>query len=219
MNLDAARRQMIGQQLRAWDVLDERVLDVMGRLPRERFVPPEWRKVAYADAALPVAPGRELPPPKLQGRALQALLPQPDEQALEIGSGTGYLTACLAALAEKVVGVESDAALAAQARDNLRSLGVSNAEVLDGDGLAMEFPRGFDVVCVNGSLPDEAGALDRLRRLLNPGGRLFVVTGRRPVMQARRVLRSDESDWTTETLFETCLPPLRDAPAKTEFVF
>lgn len=210
---------MVGHQLRAWDVLDARVLDVMGALPRERFLPPEWRLLAYADAELPLAPGRRLAPPKLQGRALQALLPMPDESVLEIGSGTGYLTACLAALAGHVTGVESDAALAATARSNLAAAGIENAEVLVGDGLTMEFPGRFDIVCVNGSLPDGAATLDRLRNLLEVGGRMFAVTGRPPVMQARRVIRHSESEWAVETVFETCVPPLADAPQTAEFVF
>lgn len=219
MNLDAARQQMIGQQLRAWEVLDERVLEVMGALPRERFVPQEWRLLAYADAELPLAPRRRLAPPKLQGRALQSLLPRPGERVLEIGSGTGYLTACFAALAGRVIGTESDAALAAAARRNLAAVGADNAEVLDGDGLAMEFPAHFDVVCVNGSLPEDTGTLDRLRNLLAVGGRMFVVTGRPPIMQAQRVTRTGESEWSSETVFETCLAPLAEAPKTAEFVF
>jgi protein-L-isoaspartate(D-aspartate) O-methyltransferase len=219
MNLDAARQQMTGQQLRAWDVLDERVLETMGTLPREQFVPPGWQALAYADAAIPLAPGRQLAPPKLQGRALQALLPQPGDLALEIGSGTGYLTACLAALAGRVTGVESDAGLATLARSNLAAVGADNAEVLEGDGLTMEFADRFDVVCVNGSLPDDPGMLDRLRRLLKMGGRLFVVTGRPPIMQARRIMHAGESEWTDATVFETCLPPVAGAPETAEFEF
>ncbi len=210
---------MIGQQLRAWDVLDERVLEVMASLPREQFLPQELRALAYADTDLPLGPDRTLAAPKLQGRALQALLPQPSEEVLEIGSGTGYLTACLAALAGRVTGVESDVGLAAKARSNLAALGVRNAAVLEGDGLTMEFPGRFDVVCINGSLPDDAGMLDRLRRLLKMGGRLFVVIGRPPIMQARRIVRTGESEWTAATEFETCLPPLAEAPKIPEFVF
>lgn len=219
MNLDAARHQMIGQQLRAWDVLDGRVLGVMGALPREQFLPLELRALAYADTDLPLGPGRRLAAPKLQGRALQALLPQPTDEALEIGSGSGYLTACLAALAGQVTSTESDSAMAVHSRDNLAAVGVGNATVLEGDGLSMEFPGRFDVICVNGSLPDDAGMLDRLRRLLKMGGRLFVVTGRPPIMQARRILRTGESEWSDATVFETCLPPLIDAPHTPEFVF
>ena len=207
---------MVGQQLRAWDVLDARILGVMASLPRERFVPPDWRNLAYADTEIPLAHGKELAPPKIQGRALQALLPQPDEHALEIGSGTGYLTACLARLAGRVTGVELHGDLAATARRNLAALGIDNATVLEGDGLAMEFPRRFDVVCVNGSLP---GPTDRLERLLAVGGRLFVVAGQPPIMQARRITRVDESSWRTENVFETCLPMLENTGHTVEFVF
>ena len=210
---------MIGQQLRAWDVLDERVLEVMASLPREQFLPQALQALAYADADLPLGPDRRLAAPKLQGRALQALLPQPSDNVLEIGSGTGYLTACLAALAGQVTGVESDPGLAAQARSNLAAVGVRNATVLVGDGLGMEFPGRFDVVCVNGSLPDGDATLERLCRLLELGGRLFVVTGRPPIMQARRIVRAGESEWTRATVFETCLPPLAEAPNNPEFVF
>jgi protein-L-isoaspartate(D-aspartate) O-methyltransferase len=216
MRLEIARQQMIGQQLRAWDVLDARVLEVMAALPREQFVPPGWRALAYADTEIPLGHGRALPPPKIQGRALQALLPAPGERALEIGPGTGYLTACLARLAGHVTGVETRAELAAAARRNLAGLGIVNAEIVDGDGLAMDFTRQFDVVCINGSLPD---ATDRFEALLTVGGRLFMVTGKPPSMRARRSTRVGESEWRREGLFETCIPPLDNAPDTVEFVF
>ena len=207
---------MVGQQLRAWDVLDERVLDVMEALPRERFVPPEWRGLAYADAEIPLGAGKLLAPPKLQGRALQALLPQPGDNVLEIGAGTGYMTACLALLAHSVTAVELHPELAAAARSNLAALDIRNADVVEGDALAMEFPPEFDVICVNGSLPV---AEPRLARLLRPGGRLFLVAGKPPLMEALRVTRHGDDAWTTEKLFETCLPPLENARQPAEFVF
>lgn len=207
---------MIGQQLRAWGVLDERVLEAMAAVPRERFVPPGWRQLAYADMEIPLGDGRELTPPKIQGRALQAVLPQPDEQALEIACGTGYLTACLAQLAAHVTAVEREPALAAATRRNLAALELGNVEVLEGDALAMEFPQRFDVICVNGSLP---GAPARLEQLLAVGGRLFVVTGRAPVMHAMKVTRTGESEWHRESVFETCLPPLDEVRPAAEFVF
>lgn len=216
MNLDTARRQMIGQQLRAWDVVDNRVLDVMDELPREQFIPPRWRGLAYADASVPLGPGRELPPPKLQGRALQALLPTPGDRILEIGAGTGYLTACLARLGRHVTAFEADAALAATARDTLAALGIDNVELHDGDGLETARPGRYDVICVNGSLPTLP---DRLPAALEIGGRLFVVTGRPPIMTAQRITRAAESEWQAESLFETCLPPLASAQAKPEFSF
>jgi protein-L-isoaspartate(D-aspartate) O-methyltransferase len=216
MDLETARIQMIGNQLRAWQVLDDRVIEVMATLPRERFVPPEWQQLAYADAEIPLGSGKQLAPPKIQGRALQALLPQPDETVLEIGSGTGYLTACLARLSAHVTGIEIHAGLAAAARRNLASLGIDNIEILEGDGLAMEFPTRFDVICVNGSLPEGD---EGLRRRLAIGGRLFVVTGQPPIMRALRLTRLSESEWTTEGVFETCIPPLENAQQTPEFVF
>jgi protein-L-isoaspartate(D-aspartate) O-methyltransferase len=216
MDLDTARRQMIGQQLRAWGVLDERVLGVMEALPREIFVPPEWRALAYADTEIPLGQARELPPPKIQGRALQALLPQAHETVLEIGAGTGYLTACLARLAGRVTGVEANETLAAAARRNLASLGIDNAEILVGDGFSMDFAGGYHVICVNGSLPEWT---DRFQQLLTVGGRLFAVTGRPPAMTARKVTRNGESEWRSEDVFETCLPPLAGAPQPEEFAF
>jgi protein-L-isoaspartate(D-aspartate) O-methyltransferase len=207
---------MVGQQLRAWDVLDERILEVMDSVPRERFVPPEWRGLAYADAEIPLGAGKLLAPPKLQGRALQALLPEADDNVLEIGTGTGYMTACLALLARSVTSIELHRALAEAARSNLAALDIRNVEVIEGDGLVMELPPEFDVICVNGSLPL---AEPRLARLLRPGGRLFLVTGKPPVMEALRVTRQDDVTWRTEKLFETCLPPLENARQAAEFVF
>lgn len=216
MDLDTARQQMVGQQLRAWEVLDARVIDVMAAMPRERFVAAGWQGLAYADSELPMGLGRSLAPPKIQGRALQALLPQPGESVLEIGSGTGYMTACLARLAGRVTGVELHPELAAAARNNLAVLGIDNAEVLEGNGLTMRFPAAFDVICLNGSLPD---GTDRFARMLNVGGRLFAVTGRSPAMQARRITRIGATEWTTENVFETCLPTLENAESTAEFVF
>jgi len=216
MDLATARQQMIGQQLRTWGVLDERVLEAMEAVPRERFVAADWRQLAYSDTEIPLAGERELAPPKIQGRALQAVLPQPDEQALEIACGTGYLTACLAQLAAHVTAVEREPALAAAARRNLAALELGNVEVLEGDALAMEFPQRFNVICVNGSLP---GAPARLEQLLAVGGRLFVVTGRAPVMYAMRVTRSAESEWHRESVFETCLQSLDEVRPTAEFVF
>lgn len=207
---------MIGQQLRTWGVLDERVLDAMEAVPREHFVPPDWRQLAYSDTEIPLATDRELAPPKIQGRALQAVLAQPAEQALEIACGTGYLTACLARLAARVTAVERDPTLAAAARRNLATLELGNVEVLEGDPLAMEFTQRFDVICVSGSLP---GVPARLELLLAIGGRLFVVTGRAPVMHAMKITRTGESEWHRESVFETCLPPLDEVRPAAEFVF
>lgn len=216
MNFATARQQMVGQQLRTWHVLDERVIDAMSDVPRQLFVPPDWQQLAYADTEIPLGHGRRLAPPEIQGRALQALLPQPGEIALEIGCGTGYLTACLARLAGRVTGVESSPELAAVARRNLAALGIDNAEVLEGDGLVMEFASRFDVVCVTGSLPE---ASPHFESLLSIGGRLFGVFGKPPIMRALRITRVGESEWRREGVFETCLPPLDSVQKTQEFVF
>jgi protein-L-isoaspartate(D-aspartate) O-methyltransferase len=216
MDLATARQQMIGQQLRAWGVLDERVLEAMETVPRERFVAADWRQLAYSDTEIPLTSERELAPPKIQGRILQTVLPQPDEHALEIACGTGYLAACLARLAARVTAVEREPALATAARSNLAALGLGNVEVLEGDALAMEFPQRFDVICVNGSLP---GVPARLEQLLAVGGRLFVVTGRPPLMYAMKVTRAGESEWHRQSVFETCLPALDEVRPAPEFVF
>lgn len=216
MDYETARQRMIGHQLRAWEVIDDRVVAVMAALPREHFVPPDWRELAYADTEIPLGHGGTLAPPKIQGRALQALLPQAGERVLEIGSGSGYLSACLAALAEHVTAVEANPELADTARRNLASLGIDNVTVLEGDPLEMELPGDFDVVCINGSLPARS---ERFERLLAVGGRLFVVTGQPPIMAASLVTRKSESEWHVTGVFETCLPPLNHAPPPAEFVF
>ncbi len=216
MNLEVAREQMIGQQLRAWGVLDERVLDVFRAVPREAFVPASWAGVAYADAAIPVGDGKSLPAPKIQGRILQALNPRPGESVLEIGTGTGYLTACLARLGGHVTSVEIHENLSEAARANLERVGVRNVRLVVDDAFAKDFSRRYDVIVINGSLPlpDE-----RFGRLLAVGGRMFVLTGSAPVMQASLVTRVGDDEWSERQLFETCLPPLENAPRPEAFVF
>lgn len=216
MNLEAAREQMIGQQLRAWGVLDERILDVFRAVPREAFVPENWAGVAYADAAIPLGDGKSLPPPKIQGRILQALDPRPGESILEIGTGTGYLTACLARLGGHVTSVEIHGDLSEAARVNLERAGVRNVRLVVDDAFAMDFSRRYDVIAVNGSLPLPD---DRFEKLLAVGGRMFVLTGSAPVMQASLVTRIGDDEWSERQLFETSLPPLENAPRPEAFVF
>lgn len=216
MQTDLAREQMINQQVRAWDVLDQRVLDLMNGIARERFVPPAYREVAFADSQIPLAHGQRMLAPKVVGRILQALEPSATASVLEIGTGSGYLTACLAAACRSVHSVEIHEDIAAAARANLTSAGVANAQVAVGDGTQLaETPR-YDLVVVTGSLPlpDE-----RFQRALNIGGRAFVVVGEAPVMEARLVHRVSESSWTTASLFETTLEPLIHASRAPRFSF
>lgn len=214
--LEAARRQMIDQQVRAWEVLDERVLAVLGSLRREEFVPEGFRDVAFADSAIPLLHGQHMLPPKLEGRILQSLGVQRGDEALEVGTGSGFFAACLAGLARHVRSIEIHADLADGARRTLAAAAVINVAVETGDGLQLGTARRYDVVAVTGSLPvyDE-----RFERALKVGGRLFVVVGRAPVMEARLVTRIAEDNWATEALFETVIDPLINAPESPRFTF
>ena len=208
-----ARENMVEQQVRPWDVLDMRVLDTIGSVPREAFVPEALRALAYADTALPLGDGETMMKPVLEGRALQALLPQAEESVLEIGTGSGYLTACLAHLAREVVSIERHADLAEAARARLAAQGIGNARIDTADALSWDNAQQFDAICVGAaveSLPP------RFLEWLKPGGRLFVVQGRSPAMEATLVHREVNGS-RTESLFETDLPYLAGTAPRPEF--
>jgi len=210
------REQMIEQQVRAWDVLDGRVLDVMRGVPRELFVPASERFRAYADAEVPLSHGQHMLRPSVVGRLLQALLPQPHEEVLQVGAGTGFVTACLRGMAGRVRALEVFPQLAESARANLAAVGLRGAEVLDADGLRFESATRFDVIAITASLP----LYDpRFERLLNVGGRLFIVVGEAPVMEARLVERTSEGTWSTQSVFETVVDPMVNAVRPAEFTF
>ncbi|HVN44030.1 MAG TPA: protein-L-isoaspartate O-methyltransferase [Steroidobacteraceae bacterium] len=211
-----AREQMIEQQVRAWDVLDERVLEVLRRVPRELFVPEGQRYRAYADAEVPLPRGQHMLRPSVTGRLLQALLPLPGERVLEIGTGTGFITACLRTLAQRVRSLEIFPELAAAARRNLGSFGLRDVEVVDADALQEDAGVRFDVIAVTASLP----VYDtRFERMLEVGGRLFVVVGKPPAMDARLVQRTSEDSLTSRSLFETVIDPLVNALSPPAFTF
>jgi protein-L-isoaspartate(D-aspartate) O-methyltransferase len=221
MRAASASEQMIEQQVRAWDVLDERVLDTMRALPRERFAPAPQRFRAYADAEVPLANGQHMLRPSVAGRFLQALLPQPGESVLEIGTGSGFLTACLRGMAARVRSLEIFPALAAEARANLAALAVSDVEIrvadaLDEGELRAAAAGRYAVIAITASLPlyDE-----RFEELLAVGGRLLAVVGEWPVMEARLIRRTAEDRVTSAGLFETVIDPLIHAPRPAEFVF
>jgi protein-L-isoaspartate(D-aspartate) O-methyltransferase len=216
MHTPDAREQMIEQQVRAWDVLEERVLDVMRQVPRERFVPQEQRYRAYADVEVPLARGQHMLRPSVAGRLLQALLPQPGEAVLEIGAGTGFITACLRAMAAQVRSLEIFPELADAARGNLAALGMRDVEVLDADALNFDSGARYGAIALTASLPLYDA---RFERMLTPGGRLFVVVGEAPVMDARLVRRTAEDAWSVESLFETVIDPLVNAVRPPEFTF
>jgi protein-L-isoaspartate(D-aspartate) O-methyltransferase len=213
---DMAREQMVQQQVRAWDVLDERVLDTLRKVPRELFVPAELRFLAFADAQIPLLHGQHMLRPNVAGRLLQSLELQGTERVLEIGAGTGFLTACLAATAASVRSLEIFPDLADLARANLGSLGARNTQVVTGDATRLEDSDRYDAIAVTASLPvyDE-----RFQRLLATGGRLFVVVGEPPVMEACLVRRVAEGAWARESLFETVVDPLINASRPSTFTF
>jgi protein-L-isoaspartate(D-aspartate) O-methyltransferase len=216
LDVATARRQMIEQQVRAWDVLDLGVLCVMQRVPREEFVPPAWRDFAFADMCVPLGHGQSMLPPMLEGRILQSLAIRPDDSVLEVGTGSGYFAACLGGLARKVRTLEIFADLAETARDSLVRTGTGNVLVEAMDAMTLAPGAEYDVIALTGSLP----VYDhRFERALALGGRLFVAVGQGPVMEARLVTRTGPAEWLRQDLFETVMDPLVHAPRPSEFVF
>lgn len=202
-----ARELMVEQQVRPWDVLDPRVLDVLADLPRERFVPPAYAGVAYADVELPLGHGEVMLKPVMAGRALQALLPADTDEVLEIGTGSGYVTACLARLAREVVSLDLHAEFVDAARSRLAALGIANARFEVANALAWRSERRFDAICVNGAVD---AIPPQFIALLKPGGRMFVVRGRSPAMEAVLV-HNEAAAPRVESLFETDIPYLAGA--------
>jgi protein-L-isoaspartate(D-aspartate) O-methyltransferase len=216
MNLEAAREQMVEQQVRTWQVFDDRVLQTMLRVPREQFVPQGYRDLAFVDSPIPLPHGQTILPAKVHGRILQALAIDPADLALEIGAGTGYLTACLGKLAARVRSLEIFPDIAGDARARLLAAAINNASIEVADGMQLDEQSGYDVIAVTGSLPvyDE-----RFQQALRIGGRLFVVVGQRPVMEAWKVTRIGEREWQREGLFETVVEPLLHASGPSSFIF
>ena len=216
MNFERARFNMVEQQIRPWEVLDRAVLDLMERAPRDAFVPEQYRRLAYADIAVPIGDGEAMLPPKVEGRLLQALGIEPEERVLEIGTGSGFLTWLLAQRAAHVTSIELKPALAERARANLSARGVGNATVEVGDG-RRGWKRGapYHAIAVGGSIPVPEPTLEEQ---LVIGGRLFVVVGTAPAMEAMLVRRTAEREWIRESLFETVLPALEGSEAPRRFV-
>ena len=209
-----ARETMVEQQVRPWEVFDPRVLDVLARLPREHFVGESHRTLAYSDLALPIGHGRSMLKPVLEGRALQALMVDAGDEVLEIGTGSGYLTACLACLGRDVLSLEQHADLADAARARLSRLGIGNVRIETADAMRWNDKRRFDVVCVGAAV---AQIPERFTQWLRPGGRMFIVHGHAPAMEAALVRRIDETTVVTESLFETELPYLAGAAPTARF--
>ncbi len=207
---------MVDQQIRTWEVLDSRVLNVLADVPREIFVPREYRELAFADSSIPIGCGQNMLAPKIHGRILQTLDITPRDRILEIGTGSGYLTACLALLGAQTTSIEYHEALSAAAAQNLRSVAGARAQLQVRDAFGREPLGEYDVIAVTGSLPVD----DRVfEKALAVGGRLFEVVGTAPVMEARLVRRVEADQWIRESVFETVIDPLINAPAPPRFVF
>jgi len=217
MNFEQARFNMIEQQIRPWEVLDPRVLDVLGKVPREAFVPEQYRALAFCDARIPLGHGQHMMVPAVEGRMLQALSIGPADRILEIGTGSGFVTACLAELGASVTSIELIDALKFAAVENLRGQGYERVRVRSGDGSSgWDGDGAFDVIALTGSMPTIPKSY---LRQLTPDGRLFCVTGDSPVMEAWLVTRVSESQWARECLFETDLPRLLHCDQPVPFVF
>ncbi len=217
INLDRARYNMIEQQIRPWDVLDPRVLDVIANTPRERFVPKEYQNLAFTDTEIPLAHGQSMLEPKLEGRILQALQIKPTDRILEIGTGSGYLTACLGKLGGSVVSVDIYPEFSQQAQQQIAGLGLENIEFRVGDAACGWQQDGeFDVIVITGSLPMPQPAF---QESLTIGGRMFVVIGDKLLMEAQRIVRVSADACSTESLFETHLPNLINAMKPQAFEF
>ncbi|WP_411852067.1 protein-L-isoaspartate O-methyltransferase family protein [Stenotrophomonas sp. LGBM10] len=206
-----ARELMVEQQIRPWDVLEIRVLDVLARLPREAFVAESHKALAYADIELPLGFGQKMMKPVIEGRTLQALDLQPGDEVLEIGTGSGYLSACMGELAREVLSLEIEPELAATARARLDAAGLgNNVRIETADALAWDTERRFDAICVTAAV-DTVPA--RFTQWLRPGGRLFVIRGQSPVMEAVLV----KTDGSIDSLFETDIDYLRGAAPAPQF--
>ena len=205
MNTDFARQQMVQQQVRAWDVLDAGILGVLAMVPREQFVPAGLESLAFADTEIPIGHGQFMMTPTVEGRVLQALDLTPADEVLEIGTGSGFLTACLARLCRTVLTIDIYDDFLKSAEANLADSGISNVE-LGAMNAMHDLPQEqFDAIAITGSLQ----TFDpRFVMALKPGGRLFAIIGDAPVMDARLVTRTGDTDWDTRSLFETEVAPL-----------
>ncbi len=216
MDLEQARQQMLGQQIRAWEVLDDAVLDVFARVRREEFVPANYRNLAFADCAIPLQHDQEMLPPSVEGKILQSLMLSKADSVLEIGTGSGYLTACLACLAGEVVSIDIFEDFLADAKQKLAAANIDNVALENVDAFTLDDNRQFDAIAVTGSIPSHTSLFTKL---LRPGGRMFVVVGREPVMEACLVTAHGNGQSTVESLFETVIAPLRGIEAPDSFVF
>ena len=216
MDTEQARFNMVEQQIRTWEVLDPEVLDLLFVVRREEFVPAEYRKLAFADLEIPLPGGERMWTPKMEARVVQELRLMQGESVLEIGTGSGYLTALMASLDARVTSVEIDPRLAADAKTRLVRAGLGAVELALGDGARGWGSVTYDAIVLTGSTPILP---DAFVGQLKPGGRVFAVVGEAPAMAARLVRWVAPGSVTEQDLFETVIPPLRNAAAPSRFRF
>ncbi len=216
MNIEQARFNMVEQQIRTWEVLDQRVLDLVGQMRREEFVPPQYRDLAFADIMIPLGHGQVMMEPKVEARLLQALSIAPTDVILEIGTGSGFFTALLAQLGKHVYSVDIMPDFTESAQRRLVGHGIRNVTLETGDAANGWDKHGpYDVIAITGSLPAIPKAFDLS---LKPGGRMVAIAGTAPVMEAILVMRDAREGWGRESLFETNMPALLHL-AQPRFVF
>jgi protein-L-isoaspartate(D-aspartate) O-methyltransferase len=220
-NTREARFNMIEQQIRTWEVLDPRVLQLLNEVPRENFVPVEYQGLAFADIEIPLGQSQTMLSPKLEGRILQALNVQKSQTVLHIGTGSGYFTALLASFAKQVISVEIEADLSAQAAKNLTKNNIQNVTLEVADGtlgrpIDKHSYEHYDVIVYTGSSPVEPTSV---RQQLTIGGLMFIVLGNAPAMQATLIQRVSKTGYKEDVLFETCIPELINAPQAEQFEF
>ncbi len=217
MDLEKARFNMIEQQIRPWDVLDQEILDLLAVVKREQFVPAAYAALAFVDMEIPLPAGQNMLAPRVEARVLQDLAVRKHENVLEIGAGSGYMAALLAARARHVLTVDIEPELAALARKNLADAGVANVDVAEGnaaEGWTAAAP--YDVICISGALPSIPQSI---LSQVKVGGRIAAFVGALPVMEARLVTRVSETEYQTVNLFETAVAPLGGAAQPSAFQF
>lgn len=220
MNIEQARFNMIEQQIRTWDVLDQEILELLTVVRREEFVPEAHRSLAFMDTEIPLPCGQSMLHPKFEARTVQEVGVRKHETVLEIGAGSGYVAALLAHRAKHVTTVEIEPELKALAEKNLRNYGIANVDVVLGDG-TQGWPPGaaeatYDVIVLSGSVPILP---QKLMQQLKLGGRLFAVVGQAPAMHACLVTRESDAGFDSRKLFETVIPPLRGISPPSKFIF